>query len=302
MGTYRSTPADPQRDSIAPSYLFLFEEPELYLHPNAQRILYSALADIAKEQQVVVSTHSPYFFAMDGPGTFIRLRRAEHIGAIPPVTEALSVDLANEISKRDAYQIICYESNSAAFFAQRVLLVEGESDVLFLTHLAALLNSAWSFEQCNIPIIRVGGNGNFPRYKTFFEAFGVSVRIIADLDTIIDRFSRLGADEQCTALHAQLIQKIDMALSASTPPTLNRAAVDRIVQERTFVQRYEDCKSIVDKLLQGEQLSAESAKTFQSLFAEEKQLHRRWALQNLKELEKDKYELYLAGDHRTPTP
>lgn len=45
---------------VTTNYLLLFEEPELYLHPTAQRILFNALAEISEENHVFVSTHSPY--------------------------------------------------------------------------------------------------------------------------------------------------------------------------------------------------------------------------------------------------
>ncbi len=46
-------------------YLFLFEEPELYLHPSAQNILFEALSNISKSNQVIVTTHSPIFFTYE---------------------------------------------------------------------------------------------------------------------------------------------------------------------------------------------------------------------------------------------
>lgn len=66
-----------QTDTHPPRYLFLFEEPELYLHPNAQRILYDALREIASDHQVCVCTHSPYFFSASDSGTYIRLRKGK---------------------------------------------------------------------------------------------------------------------------------------------------------------------------------------------------------------------------------
>ncbi|MBK9395333.1 MAG: AAA family ATPase [Uliginosibacterium sp.] len=43
--------------------IFLFEEPELYLHPRSQRVLFGTLSRISRTHQVLVTTHSPMFFA-----------------------------------------------------------------------------------------------------------------------------------------------------------------------------------------------------------------------------------------------
>lgn len=49
-------------DNQNTDYIFLFEEPELYLHPNGQRILYNVLERLSLKDQVFVTTHSPNFF------------------------------------------------------------------------------------------------------------------------------------------------------------------------------------------------------------------------------------------------
>jgi len=48
-------------------YLFLFEEPELYLHPQAQLILFAALKNLSRVSQVLVTTHSPQFLVTCSP-------------------------------------------------------------------------------------------------------------------------------------------------------------------------------------------------------------------------------------------
>ena len=227
-------------------YLFLFEEPELYLHPRAQRILFQALAEISYDHQVVVSTHSPYFFSPTATGTFLRLQRIPNGGALqaPPITRVVPVDVANDMPKRDAFQIICYENNNAAFFCDRVVLVEGDSDILYLKHLARTFNTDWDFDRQNVAVVRIGGKGNFARYRAFFEAFGLSVIIIADLDVIIDQYEKLGAPPQSAAARSTLIGDID-AIIASTPPNLRIKSekLKDICAKTTFREKYDKCNS-----------------------------------------------------------
>jgi len=75
--------------SAAPNYLFLFEEPELYLHPAAQGILFDALSEISKTNHVLVSTHSPMFFGHNATGTFVKLTKTLDPKVAPkPFTKA----------------------------------------------------------------------------------------------------------------------------------------------------------------------------------------------------------------------
>ncbi|WP_328419100.1 ATP-dependent nuclease [Streptomyces sp. NBC_00443] len=54
-------PAGP--DSAQQPCLLLFEEPEVFLHPRAQRKLFEALTVFSDYNDVLVSTHSSAFYA-----------------------------------------------------------------------------------------------------------------------------------------------------------------------------------------------------------------------------------------------
>ena len=65
-------------------YLLLFEEPELFLHPDAQKILFDALGVFSKKNHVVVTTHSPLFLGPEATATFSQvspfvIRRAARV-------------------------------------------------------------------------------------------------------------------------------------------------------------------------------------------------------------------------------
>ena len=123
--------AEPAEEINEQPYIFLFEEPELYLHPNAQKILFEALENLTTERnQVFVTTHSPMFFSPQATGTFIKVVK-EYPADDKPYGKILTINLLKEIQAKDAFQIICYENNTAAFFSNRVLLVEGDSDLIY---------------------------------------------------------------------------------------------------------------------------------------------------------------------------
>jgi putative ATP-dependent endonuclease of OLD family len=263
-----------------PRYLFLFEEPELYLHPNAQRILYDALREISTEHQVCVSTHSPFFFSAADSGTYIRLRKDAHgSNGQPPSSEALHINLVDSLSVKDSFQIICYENNNAAFFCDRVVLVEGDCDIIYLKHLARTLKPEWDFDRRNISIVKVGGKGSFHRYREFFRSFDVEVRIVADLDAVTDQFDKLGVSNTDTLeVRNKLIQSIDKLVEESEPHELSRSQLKEITHKRTFRERYDRCKAIAAAIADGATPSVDEVKEFSELFAQEADYLRRKVL------------------------
>jgi putative ATP-dependent endonuclease of the OLD family len=191
-------------------YLMLFEEPELFLHPDAQKILFDALGIFSREHHVVVTTHSPFFLGPDTTATFIRLSKVSEAGATRPFTKPYHVDLAG-INPRDEFQIICFENNSAAFFAKRVVLVEGDSDFIAFPHVAEMLNADWNCRSRSVAFVRVGGKGSIARYRNFFARFDVPVFVITDLDCLDDDFDKLNPTDIAKNLRSSLIQKADAA-------------------------------------------------------------------------------------------
>lgn len=191
-------------------YLMLFEEPELFLHPGAQKILFDALGVFSKKHHVVVTTHSPLFLGPDATATFVRLSKTEMEGIPRPFTKACPIELTG-ISPRDEFQIICFENNNAAFFAKRIVLVEGDSDLIVLPHIAETLDARWNCRSNSVDFVRVNGKGSIARYRSFFKRFEVPLFVITDLDTIDDGFDKLEPTDAAKNLHSELLQKADLA-------------------------------------------------------------------------------------------
>lgn len=194
------------------NYLLLFEEPELYLHPTAQRILFDALAEISKTNHVFVSTHSPMFFDGAATGTFIKLaKRVDLRVSTKPFGQGLFVDLA-DLDAKSRFQIISYETNKSAFFSETVVLVEGDSDSLVMPHIARTLNRDWDPDTKGIAFCRMGGKGNISKYRKFFQSFEVRVCVITDLDCLLEGFELLEPSTQCSEARAHLVRLLDTVI------------------------------------------------------------------------------------------
>ena len=197
----------------ATNNLLLFEEPELYLHPTAQRILFDALSEIAETNHVFVSTHSPLFFGGDATKTFIKLvKKYDATIAQKPFAQGMFVDLS-DLNDRNRFQIISYETNNSAFFSDTVVLVEGDSDLIIMPHIARVLNPAWDSDTGGTSFCRIGGKGNISKYRDFFCAFNVTVSVITDLDCLLDGFDLLEASPESAELREDLIRKLDQVVA-----------------------------------------------------------------------------------------
>jgi len=202
-------PTDPQIEPAPASYLLLFEEPELFLHPKAQHILFDALRVFAGDHHVLVTTHSPMFFGPAATETFVKLRKVSDRAIAPrPFTKVQPVDLS-DMTARDQFQIICFENNNAAFFADTVVLVEGDSDYLLMPHIAKTLNPAWDVVRVPVLFARITGKGNIRRYRDFFSRFQMRVPVIADLDLLVNGFDNIDPGEDLKNARKVLLDRVD---------------------------------------------------------------------------------------------
>ncbi|WP_204262616.1 AAA family ATPase [Methylobacterium sp. BTF04] len=114
--------------------IFLFEEPELYLHPRSQRVLFNTLAKISASNQVVVTTHSPLFFEPGVTASFIRVSKEATLPK--PVGRLYPISLNLDQDNTEVFRLTKFENTDAAFFSRGIVLFEGESDDFYCKHTA----------------------------------------------------------------------------------------------------------------------------------------------------------------------
>lgn len=139
-------------------FLLLVDEPELSLHPHAQRTLSSQLRETA--EQTLIATHSSNVLDQADPRRVIRLQDS---------TTGVAAASAGAISDGDAARLIRISDprTAEAFFARRVLIVEGESDQIAVRALAQRLGRDLDAE--GISVVSLEGAGSF---ATFFALLG----------------------------------------------------------------------------------------------------------------------------------
>lgn len=266
--------ANADQDGAAPRpLLFLFEEPELYLHPKSQRVLFGTLARISHAHQVVVTTHSPLFFEPGVTASFVRVAKR----AADPKPEGVLYPVNFELSQQNAetFRLARFEHADAGFFSQRVVLFEGESDDTYFRHVAKLLDTEWDFLRRGIALIRVSGKGNFQKFRAFFESFGIDVKVVADLDALFDGYQHLGANKASEDIRSGVLQQLDeriQALSVTADPSVKQ--IQRHVQHATWRDRYNAAKQALREVQRTGQAAPEVVALIDGLFTWEQEISR----------------------------
>ena len=113
-----------ERDNPASSYIYLFDEPGVYLHPDGQRDLLKALDAIGTTNQVIYTTHSIFMVNKSYPSRhrlIVKDKNGTRIDSKPyqgrwgPAIDALG-----------------WAYSGTILFANYVLLTEGDSDPIYL--------------------------------------------------------------------------------------------------------------------------------------------------------------------------
>lgn len=172
-----------QSDSV----IFAMEEPELFLHPHAQRRLSSSLREIAgtPEHQVFLCTHSTHFVDLAHYKEIAIISKENaHIGSqARQCTEELFAGAGvDERKKRFHMAEWVNPDRGEMFFARRVVFVEGETEKVLIPFVAQILG----IYDPEVSIIDCGAKHNLGLYITIAKAFRIPYLVIHDEDPLPD--------------------------------------------------------------------------------------------------------------------
>ncbi len=192
----RRTVATPKRSTI-----FAIEEPEIYMHPQAQRTIRRVLQDIAKgKDQIIFATHSSLLLDVACFDEIIRveaireksngtkfkiktkvwqLAMSKMIKDIETRHPHVKGKVTNE-SMRELYSHAYHPTRSEGFFAKKVILVEGPTEQYSLPIYAEALGHP--LDKLNISVVDCGGKGPMDRLYRIFNELGIPCYILLDYD------------------------------------------------------------------------------------------------------------------------
>ena len=170
--------------------LLVVEEPELYLHPQARRVISNRLDSFIDRgrNQVILTTHSSEFITAAYDDINIILTRKEQ-------HETLAFNTVFEHSKDK--QLLLKVQNAEMFFADLVILVEGGDKFIFeaiCQHYGKTIDTTlgehWLNDR-NVSIISTGGKNEFWKYYKKLTELKIPVIVISDFDFLLRGLSDL---------------------------------------------------------------------------------------------------------------
>ena len=117
----------------------VIDEPELSLHPALQRRLMDLLMKYAKAHQIIISTHSPYFIdwqAIINGAQFIRVVKEGTNSKCYCISGECRRLFKNMLSDINNPHVLGLNANEIFFLEDKVILVEGQEDVVLFKKFA----------------------------------------------------------------------------------------------------------------------------------------------------------------------
>jgi predicted ATP-dependent endonuclease of OLD family len=157
--------------------ILLLDEPGLSLHGHAQKDLLQFFEDLSGSHQIIYTTHSPFMLMTErldrartitdvgDDGTLIQEAGNERNGAaLFPLQAALGYDIAQSL-----------------FIGEKNLIIEGVSDLIYLTHLSNILKSInRTGLREDVVLVPVGGIDKVSSFLALFGAQNLTLACLLD--------------------------------------------------------------------------------------------------------------------------
>lgn len=171
--------------------LFVFDEPEVNLHPLAQDWLAEKLTELAKSGiQILITTHSPYFLNLLNIESLYIVRKnqgqtyVKNLTASELMNHCLTTGVSHKIlNESNVVNYYAYQATREilkGFFAKKIVLVEGRTEELALP--VWLKKVGLNTLEEGIDFINVHGKPNLAKWWRFFTAYNIPTYVVFDID------------------------------------------------------------------------------------------------------------------------
>lgn len=214
-------------DTLVRPLLIGFEEPEIYLHPNAACKMRDTIYELAssKYNQIVCTTHSPYMIDLSKKpkqvlnNLFVEEKQIEVGGC----TYTVDFIKSYPFNVSDAFKALqgdhksyvkmvlkMDDALSRVFFSKHTLIVEGDTEELVLRETFSRLQGEVRADiMQNWQIVKARGKATIISLVKYFKAMGIDLYVIHDADTGVagaEIFNQpildaIGIDERRIMLH-----------------------------------------------------------------------------------------------------
>jgi len=175
--------------------IIAIEEPEIYLHPQSRRSLYTLFKELSNSgTQIFYSTHSAEFVDLEYYDDICVVRKEkDDEGVYSTFAKQLNINdfiskrrietgLNNikEESSRQFLRNISDSETNKAFFSRFIVLVEGDTEKWTLPIYARKLN--FDFDSRSIEVVVVRGKSQIETFYTIYREFNFPIYVIFDGD------------------------------------------------------------------------------------------------------------------------
>lgn len=160
--------------------IIAIEEPEIFLHPHARRVLYNLMCELSEDgSQIFYTTHSSSFIDMANYETVCIIRKNNTDGTKCYQTTSLFTE-PSEKREFDLLSQFDPERNEM-FFAGKVLLVEGDTEKYVFPVIAQKMCIDLDKECASI--VECGGKDGIWLFASVLNAFKIPYIVVHDMDT-----------------------------------------------------------------------------------------------------------------------
>ena len=165
-----------------------FEEPELFLHPNAaenmRRVIYE-LAD--SNSQIVATTHSPYMIDLSQKPKQVLNSYTIGVNDFANVIAFNLTDAFRKIQDDDKVRVKMIQKIddyvARVFFAQKVIIVEGDTeDIVFKRTIEVMPEEVKKIVSSKYQIIKATGKATMISFIRYLKALSVDLFVVHDED------------------------------------------------------------------------------------------------------------------------
>lgn len=185
---YKKQREENENDNLARGLIITFEEPELFLHPNAAEKMRDLIYDLVSERcQIVATTHSPYMVNIEKLTKQVLNSYKMDESEFALISAFNISDAFKRIEEDDKVRVKMVQKIddyvSRVFFAQKVIIVEGDTeDIVFKHTINVMPEDVKKGIKEKYQIIKAVGKATMISFIKYLKALNVDVFVVHDED------------------------------------------------------------------------------------------------------------------------
>lgn len=165
-----------KKSTLLDKTIILFEEPELYLHPQMQRELYNYFIKLTnRKTKIYIKTYSSCFLGLKQYKSICLIKKINDIVYLTQTDKKL---FQNDDIKIFNMNYWINPDRAELFFAKKVILVEGQTDKIVISFLAKKLE----IFKYDYSIIECGSKSSIPQFINLLNNFKIPYIAVYDKD------------------------------------------------------------------------------------------------------------------------